>query len=66
MFKKVRTRSRFSPVTLETWKMGAMRGLTICVAVLMQVSRSRMNTGILRAPGLLRIFVSCEMVSCRT
>lgn len=52
-------------MTLDTWKMGHTRGLTICVAVLMHSSRSRMKTGILRAPGLLRILVSCASVSCR-
>ncbi len=52
-------------MTLETWKTGQMRWLTNWVAVLTASSRVRMKTGILRAPGLLRMRVICVTVCSR-
>lgn len=65
MFRNVRTRSKDSPVTFETWKMGQMRCETNWVAVSMVSFLFLMKMGILRAPGDLRIRVSWVIVCSR-
>lgn len=65
MFRNSRTRSRDWPVTFETWKTGQMRWEMNCVAVEMQSARLLTKIGILRAPGDLRILVSCVIVCWR-
>lgn len=65
MLRKVRTRSRRSPVTLETKNTGHILSLTNCVAVLIHSSRLRMKVGIFLAPGLFMILVICAIVSSK-
>ena len=65
-FMNIVSRSRFSPVTLETWKMGHSLSETNLVAERTTSSLDLTMTGYFRHPGDLSIRTRSLRVSCRT